>query len=76
MTMTLSEAQADLAGVIHRLTADEELIITEGDRPVARLRAEPPPKQPQPREPGLWKGKVTVLTEDDDHLAAFAEYMP
>jgi antitoxin (DNA-binding transcriptional repressor) of toxin-antitoxin stability system len=75
MTVTLTQAQADLAGLIHRLAPGEQLVITENDRPVARLTTEPPQSKPKWREPGLWKGKVTIVSEDDDHLADFAEYM-
>ena len=27
------------------------------------------------REPGLWKGKLTILSDDDEHLKDFEEYM-
>ena len=60
MTVTLAEAQADLAGLIRRLPPGESLVITEDDRPVATLTAAPP-APPQRREPGLWKGKLTIL---------------
>jgi antitoxin (DNA-binding transcriptional repressor) of toxin-antitoxin stability system len=72
MTVSLAQAQADLAGLIHRLPPGGELVITENDRPVARLTAEPPGR----REPGLWKGLVTIVEDDDEHLKDFAEYMP
>ena len=75
MTVTLAQAQADLPDLIRRLPPGEQLVITDGDRPVARLTPEPPPAPTKWREPGLWKGKVTILAEDDDHLADFAEYM-
>lgn len=74
MTVTLSQAQADLAELIHRLTPGEELVITENERPVARLTAEPtaPAKR---REPGLLKGMITIVEDDDEHLKDFEEYM-
>ena len=75
MTVSLQDAQADLAGLIHRLPPGGQLVITENDRPVARLTAEPAARPAAWREPGLWKGKATILSEDDDHLADFAEYM-
>jgi len=74
MTVTLSQAQADLAGLIHRLVPGEELVITENERPVARLTAEPIPP-PQRREPGLLKGMITIVENDDEHLKDFEEYM-
>ena len=30
----------------------------------------------QPRQPGSAKGRLTILVEDDEHLADFQEYMP
>jgi prevent-host-death family protein len=75
VTVTLPQAQADLAGLIRRLVPGEPLIITEDGRPVARLTAEPPPAPPKRREPGLWKGKVVIVSEDDEHLKDFEEYM-
>lgn len=74
MTVSLTQAQADLAGLIRRLSPGEQLVITENDQPVARLTAEPPPP-PKRREPGLWKGKLTILSDDDEHLKDFEEYM-
>ncbi len=48
-TITLQEAQANVAELVHRLAPDESVTITENDRPVARLvalatslRARPP----------------------------------
>ena len=74
MTVTLTQAQADLAGLIRRLLSGGELVITEDDRPIARLKAEPaaPLKR---REPGLLKGMITIVEDDDEHLKDFEEYM-
>jgi len=73
VTATLTQAQADLAGLIRRLSPGEQLVITEDDKPVARLTAEPP-APPLRREPGLLKGTIT-LVEDDEYLKDFEEYM-
>jgi prevent-host-death family protein len=75
MTVTLAQAQADLAGLIRRLAPGEQLVITENDRPVARLTAEPQPPPPKRREPGLLKGMITIVEDDDEHLKDFEEYM-
>ena len=42
-TITLQEAQANLAERVHRLAPGEDVTITENDRPVARLVAPSPP---------------------------------
>jgi antitoxin (DNA-binding transcriptional repressor) of toxin-antitoxin stability system len=73
-TITLEEAQSRLAEIIDKLTPGEEVVLTRGDRPVARLVAGPAEK-PHP-VPGRGKGMLTILAEDDEHLKDFAEYMP
>ncbi|HVA47501.1 MAG TPA: type II toxin-antitoxin system prevent-host-death family antitoxin [Pirellulales bacterium] len=76
-TITLQEAQAKLSDLVHRLTPGEEVTITENDRPVAKLVSELPPPKPGLRPPpGLGKGYITILADNDDHLKDFAEYMP
>lgn len=74
-TLTLAEAQARLPEVVHRLNVGEEILITEGEQVVARIVGESKPVWQRPR-PGLGKGILTILAEDDDHLKDFAEYMP
>jgi antitoxin (DNA-binding transcriptional repressor) of toxin-antitoxin stability system len=76
-TITLEEAQAHLRELIGKLAPGEELVITDNQRPVARLVGEPPqPKTGLRPPPGLGKGFITVLSDDDDHLKDFTEYMP
>ena len=75
--ITMEEAQAKLKELIHQLAPGEEVIITENKQPVAKLVSE----QPKPRAglrppPGLGKGCITIISDDDDHLKDFAEYMP
>ena len=77
MTATIQEAQADLAGIIHRLAPGEELVLTDKNTAIATLKAVPSNPVPGKRPPpGLWKGKVIVVSDDEDHLKDFAEYMP
>ena len=72
--ITIEEAQAKLADLIHNLTPGEELVITENNQPVAKLVASTPPRL-RP-EPGLCKGWITIVSDDEEHLKEFAEYMP
>ena len=75
--VTLAEAQTGLAELIHRLTPGEEVVITEDNKPVARLIGQPIPEAPKLRPPpGLGQGMITIIADDDDHLKDFAEYMP
>ena len=73
-TLTIDEAQARLPQLIDGLRPGDELVITRGDRPVARLRG---PDLPQ-GVPVYGRGKEMLIAyvEDDEHLNDFAEYMP
>jgi len=73
-TVSIDEAQAKLADLIHRLAPGEEIVITENQQPVAKLVSQHQP--PRRREPGRCKGMITLLVEDDEHLEGFKEYMP
>lgn len=74
-TVTIHEAQANLSELIHRLSPGDEIIITEDDRPVARLTAAARPGTP-PRPPGFLRGSVLSMAPDfDAPLDDFKEYM-
>lgn len=76
-TVTLDEAQINLKDLVHRMAPGEELVITENQTPVARLVSEQPRPAGRLRPaPGLGKGMITILSDDDEHLKDFAEYMP
>ena len=74
-TVTIQEAQTRLADLIHNLTPDDELVITENNQPVAKLISQSTPTR-KPRQRGSAKGKLVVHAEDDEHLEHFQEYMP
>jgi antitoxin (DNA-binding transcriptional repressor) of toxin-antitoxin stability system len=74
-TISVEEAQAKLKELIHQLAPGDELVLTENEQPIAKLVSEP--RKPQLRPPpGLGKGILTIVSEDDDHLKDFVEYMP
>jgi prevent-host-death family protein len=76
-TVTIQEAQAKLPDLIHKLTPGEEVVITENNQPVAKLVSEQPKGKPGLRPaPGLGKGFITIISDDEEHLKDFAEYMP
>ena len=72
--VTIEEAQARLPELIEHLAADEELVITKNETPIARLLAEDKPKR-RPRKAGSARGMLTILSDDEEHLKDFAEYM-
>ena len=74
-SVTIQEAQSTLTELIHRLQTGDEVVITENDRPVARLVLAPqfPPKPP--RRLGTMKGSVVSMASDfDAPLEDFGEY--
>ncbi len=74
-TVTLEEAQVKLPELIAALRPGEEVQITKGNQPVARLIAEGAPAR-KPRQPGSAVGQLVILKEDEEHLEAFKDYMP
>jgi prevent-host-death family protein len=74
-TVSIQEAQAKLSELIHRLTPEEEVVITENDQPVARL-VPVVEKQRAPRRLGTLRGTVLYMAPDfDAPLEDFREYM-
>ena len=75
-TVTIEEAQNHLGDLIHRLTAGEEVVITENDQPVARLVPTAPAIESRkvPRL-GTLRGTVLSMEHFDDPLEDLKEYM-
>ena len=73
-TISVEEAQATLPEIVSKLGPGEEVIITKDNQPVAELRSLAAGK-PQPRF-GSARGMLTIVTEDEEHLEDFKEYMP
>lgn len=71
-TVDLSTAQAQLAELIAAMGPDDELVVTKDNLPIARLT------RPQRGVPvrGRCKGMLNIVSEDDEHLEDFREYMP
>lgn len=72
--ITLQEVQAKLKQLIDNLAPGEEIVITENQRPVARLVGERTARLPRPA-PGLGKGSILYMAPDfDAPLEEFKEY--
>jgi antitoxin (DNA-binding transcriptional repressor) of toxin-antitoxin stability system len=73
-TLTIDEAQSQLPQLIDQLRPGEEIVITRGDKPVARLLSLELPRG----IPIIGRGKDKLIgyVDDDEHLKDFAEYMP
>jgi len=76
ITVTMEEAREKLHELVHQLGPGDELLITENNQPVARLTSElaKSPRRQRPG-PGLAKGMITILSDADDDLDDFREYL-
>lgn len=74
MTVTIQEAQAALDALIERTARGEQVVITRGDKPVAQLVAVSGDRPT--RKPGFAKGVLTIVSDDEEHLEDFKDYMP
>lgn len=73
VSVSVEEAQARLKELIDSLAPGEELILTENQKPVARLVGERPAKRPAP---GLGKGSILYVAPDFDEIPdEFREYV-
>ena len=73
-TVTIPEAQAHLPEIVENLKAGEEVILTHNEQLVAKL-IPISAAAPQPVF-GSSRGKLIIVTEDEEHLKHFQEYMP
>jgi antitoxin (DNA-binding transcriptional repressor) of toxin-antitoxin stability system len=73
-TVDLEVAQATLGELIANLKPDDDVVILQNQKPVAKLVATSMARLP--RVPGMMKGKLTIIADDDEHLNGFEEYMP
>jgi antitoxin (DNA-binding transcriptional repressor) of toxin-antitoxin stability system len=71
--VSVEEAQARLPELVAGLGEGDSVILMSGQQPVARLT--PIPARPRPVF-GNCRGKLSIVHEDDEHLADFGEYMP
>ena len=68
----IDEAQAKLREIISKLAPEDEVVIVENNRPIARLL---PSGNPKPQFGGC-KAMLQIASDDDEHLTDFKDYMP
>jgi prevent-host-death family protein len=73
MTVSIEQAQLSLKELIEKTSQGESVVITQGNQPVAELRSVTSSK-PVPVF-GSCKEMLTIVSDDDGHLADFSEYM-
>lgn len=72
--VALEDIRLSLPELLDSLALGQEVILTRREQPVAKLvRTQTRPPRPGP---GLGKGLITIVADDDEYLQDFAEYMP
>jgi antitoxin (DNA-binding transcriptional repressor) of toxin-antitoxin stability system len=72
--ISIQQASANLRELVRTLGPDDEIVLTDNDKPVARIV---PGVVSKPREPGAWKGKLEILDDSSEAiLDQFREYLP
>lgn len=75
--ISIEDAQTHLPELIAQLQPGEEVQIMAGQKIVARLVGSGKTVQAShPRQPGSAVGTLTILSDDDEHLQDFKDYMP
>ncbi len=72
--VTMAEAQAHLPELVANLASGEELIITQDRKPVAKLVREQLAGRAS-RKPGNCRGLATIVSDDEEHLDGFEDYL-
>lgn len=71
-SVTIEEAQSNLADLVGRAERGEEIVISREGAPVVRLvpvvPARPSPPPGERRQLGLWRGKVAIPPDIEDPL--------
>ena len=73
-TVSLEQAQAHLPELLDQVAGGQEIVITRNETPVAQLT---PIRRDKPRPQfGSCQGMLIIVSEDDEHLEHFKQYMP
>jgi antitoxin (DNA-binding transcriptional repressor) of toxin-antitoxin stability system len=65
-TIPIQQASAQLGQLVRSLGPDDEIILMENDRPVARIVPNSPNSVVKRRVPGAWKGMLEIIDDRDD----------
>jgi antitoxin (DNA-binding transcriptional repressor) of toxin-antitoxin stability system len=73
-TVSIQQASSRLSELVRALGPGDEIVLTDNDRPVARIV---PSVATAKRAPGAWKGKIEIIDDSDDGiLEQFQDYLP
>lgn len=71
--LDITQAKSDLSNLLDLAIKGEEIVITQDDKPVAKISPITPVLRPLKR--GSAKGKVWISDDFDEPLEDFKEYM-
>ena len=74
-TVPITQIGPQLPTLITQLGPGEEIVLVDGDKPVARVTPVEAAVAPRKRQLGSAKGILRIIAEDDEHLKDFEEYM-
>jgi antitoxin (DNA-binding transcriptional repressor) of toxin-antitoxin stability system len=60
-TVSIEQASSHLGELVRGLRPNEEIVLTDGEKPVARIVANSAVKN---RDGGAWKGKLEIIDDD------------
>lgn len=73
-TISIDQASTQLRGLVSALGPDDEIILVDNNRPVARIV---PNAIPNKRTAGTCKGMIEIIDDSNDViLQQFKDYMP
>jgi antitoxin (DNA-binding transcriptional repressor) of toxin-antitoxin stability system len=72
-TVSIQQAAEHLTELLGALGPDDEIVLTQNDRPVAKTI---PSRPSGKRHVGSCKGMLVVHEDDEEHLKDFKDYMP
>jgi antitoxin (DNA-binding transcriptional repressor) of toxin-antitoxin stability system len=74
LTISIEQASAQLGGLVRELGPNDEIVLTDNDKPIARIV----PSETRPKRiAGAWKGKLEIIDDSDDVvLEMFKDYLP
>ncbi len=73
--LSIDQASAQLPTLLSKLAPGEAILLTDGGKPVAKVTPVKNSETQPKRRLGSAKGILTIISEDDEHLDDFAEYM-
>ena len=75
--LLLQDIQSNFAEVVTNLLPGEVVQIISGDQIIAQIVGERKPlNKKTTRQPGSAIGTLEIISDDDEHLQDFADYMP